>query len=257
MEVLSFIEHEFYKSDVCKTLFNLEFVIYGKFIRQSMNNEFTKDTPIGINIYGKLTYRVLLEKMLVDYINNIVIITPMSSLYNKNVIANYYIKVNDICYVLDVVYINDLHIDNIDYFKKELYTPINIDSLFIKDNTLGVLEHIDNKYTLFSILEDIKYKRFHISDKKNLLARKEIDYVKKLIELGYRNKDRVFKSFYRKAECKICYDDEEVEYSRFKCGHIFHTRCIKESVNETMIKNSDGFFKCPYCQTKYLNFEVL
>lgn len=257
MEVLSFIQHEFFKSDVCKSLFNLDFVIYGKFIRQTMNNDFINDVTPSINVYGKLTFRVLLEKMLQENIYKTVVITPVTALYNKNIIANYYIESDNKKYVLDVVYINDLHIDNISYFKKELYNPINIDSLYLKDKTLGVLGNVSDSYTLFSILEDIKYKRFHITDKKSILARKDVSYIQSLVKSGYRNLDRVFKTYFNTFECKICYDDEDKKYCKLNCGHIFHTKCIQESVNEKLDNNPEGFFKCPYCQTKYLNYEVL
>ena len=92
MEVLSFIQHEFFKSDVCKALFNLDFVIYGKFLRQIMNNDFIEGVTPSINLYGKLTFRVLLEKMLQENIYKTIVITPITSLYNKNIIANYYIE---------------------------------------------------------------------------------------------------------------------------------------------------------------------
>lgn len=256
MEVLSFIEHSFFKSDLCKNLFNLEFIIYGKFIRQILSNQFDDESNI-INLYGKLSYKEIVEKLLNEHIFKKTIISPITNIFNKYVIGNYYIKLDGKTYILDILFVNDLHIENLIYFKKELCCPINIDGLYLSDSGLGVLNHIKDRNTIFSILEDIKYKRFKVIEILTVLSYKDIVYIQKLVDLGYRNMNRAFKRYINNYECKICYEDEDKHYSELSCGHIFHTKCLKESVNEVINNDITGLFKCPYCQTKYINYEVI
>tara|TARA_B100000963_G_scaffold256583_1_gene225091 strand:- start:746 stop:1528 length:783 start_codon:yes stop_codon:yes gene_type:complete len=260
MEGISFIEHPFFNSEVCQSLFNLNFTIYGRFIRQAMTNTVPNDLRV-INCFGRISLRSILEKTISKFTISHSVLTPLSLSYIRNTIVNYSINIEGKKYLLDVIYINDLQIDNFGYFERDLSCIINIDTLFIKNNTLGVisdkLSDTDDKFNLKEVLEDIKYKRFRIKNENISLKSKEISYLRSLLNIGYRNMNRKFSRYIHEYECKICYEDTFQPFSELECGHIFHTSCLQEAVKECLSKTQPTLFKCPYCQKKYINYEII
>ena len=190
MEGFSFIEHPFFNSEVCQNLFNLDFTIYGRFIRQAMTNTVPDNLRV-INCYGKISLRSILEKTLSEYIITHSVLTPLSLSYIRNTIVNYSIKIDNTDYLLDIIYINDLQINNFSYFEKDLSCIINIDSLYIKNDKLGVIEDkikdVNSDFRLKDIIKDIKYKRFTVNNENISLKPEEISYLNSLISSGYRN----------------------------------------------------------------------
>ena len=260
MEGFSFINHPFFNSEVCRSLFNLDFTIYGRFIRQLMTNTLPDELRV-INCYGKISMRSILEKTISKYIISHSVLTPLTLSYIRNTIVNYKIEIDNKCYILDIIFINDLQIDNVSFFEKDLSSIINIDCLYLKNDSLGVLtdiyDKLGNEFKLKDILEDIKYKRFKISTKSVSLKSKEIAYLNTLIGEGYRNMDRKYRTYIHDYECKICYDDNHKQFSELECGHIFHTSCLREAIKEILNKPGINLFKCPYCQKKYINYEII
>jgi len=260
MEDFSFIDHPFFNSEVCQSLFNLDFTIYGRFIRQIMTNTIPNESKV-VNCYGKISMRSILEKTISKYIISHSVLTPLTLSYIRNTIVNYNLEVDGIVYILDIIFINDLQIDNINFYEKDLSCIINIDSLYLKNQSLGILpdtyNKLNNQFKMKDIIDDIKYKRFHIKTKNISLKKKEITYLNKLISEGYRNMDRKYNTYIQKYECKICYDDNDNQFSELECGHIFHTACLREAIKEILNKDGINLFKCPYCQKKYINYEII
>eukprot|EP00483_Globobulimina_turgida_P001405 UN01407 len=62
---------------------------------------------------------------------------------------------------------------------------------------------------------------------------------------------------YDDRECAICYDefefDEIAKNSNciLKCGHRYHSKCIREWELEQFTQNSSASYKCPLCKTEY------
>ena len=129
MEGFSFINHPFFNSEVCRSLFNLDFTIYGRFIRQLMTNTLPDELRV-INCYGKISMRSILEKTISKYIISHSVLTPLTLSYIRNTIVNYKIEIDNKCYILDIIFINDLQIDNVGFFEKDLSSIINIDCLY-------------------------------------------------------------------------------------------------------------------------------
>ena len=127
MEGFSFIEHPFFNSEVCQSLFNLDFTIYGRFIRQAMTNTVPENLRV-INCYGKISLRSILEKTISKFTISHSVLTPLSLSYIRNTIVNYTVELDGNKYLLDIIYINDLQIYNFIYFEKDLSCIINVDS---------------------------------------------------------------------------------------------------------------------------------
>lgn len=55
-------------------------------------------------------------------------------------------------------------------------------------------------------------------------------------------------------ECPICIEELGKKTRTLKCGHVFHTKCLKKN-EEHNYYSEDGniFHQCPYCRTPYLN----
>ena len=88
------------------------------------------------------------------------------------------------------------------------------------------------------------------------LTKNQCKYIKNLVNLGYKNKNNILKPYFKKdEECTICYDDEYNQFVQLECKHIFHKVCLNKAIDTAL--NENNFFKCPYCSTKYLNFEVI
>ena len=260
MEGFSFIEHPFFNSEVCQSLFNLDFTIYGRFIRQAMTNTVPENLRV-INCYGKISLRSILEKTISKFTISHSVLTPLSLSYIRNTIVNYTVELDGNKYLLDIIYINDLQIDNFNYFEKDLSCIINVDSLYLKNNELGIITdkviEINNEFKLKDIIEDIKFKRFRIRNLNISLKPKEINYINSLINEGYRNMNRKYSRYIHNYECKICYEDNNEIFSELECGHIFHKVCLEEAVKECLNKTQATLFKCPYCQKKYINYEII
>ena len=264
MAEFNLFQNKFFKSDAFSIITNLKFVIYGKFLRNAiLGNE-----SHIINIYGKESMQNVLETMLSKYISKSTSITSSSITGVKNRIVNYSIQLDNLKYVLDVVYVNDLQIDNIDYFLGDLNIIIDLDILAFKWNSLYILPDSENEYlrikeicnyTLISVLENIMYKRFRIIKKMEPLIERELLYLKDLIDEGYQNLDNKLEKYIYKYEepCSICYEKNDMELTKLSCGHIFHKSCIKDCFEEFIKEENTGIFKCPYCQKKFFNYEIL
>ena len=176
MEGFSFINHPFFNSEVCQSFLNLDFTIYGRFLRQIITNTLPDDKRV-INCYGKISMRSILEKTISKHIISHCVLTPLTLSYIRNTIVNYNIEIDGKIYILDIVFINDLQIDNLSFFEKDLSNIINIDSLYLKNDSLGVLpvslDKLNNEFKMKDIFDDIKYKRFRLRTKNISLKKKK------------------------------------------------------------------------------------
>ena len=122
--------------------------------------------------------------------------------------------------------------------------------LTVIDNKIGCIDPFGE------IIEEFCKKEFSIIDLMKPLTKNQCKYIKNLVNLGYKNKNNILKPYFKKdEECTICYDDEYNQFVQLECKHIFHKVCLNKAIDTAL--NENNFFKCPYCSTKYLNFEVI
>ena len=81
-----------------------------------------------------------------------------------------------------------------------------------------------------------------------------------LKDKGYINVKSCFSEILEddKIECIICYDNnDKSEYTKLKCGHIYHKKCIEEAIHFFFKDSAKIIYKCPYCSKEYLETELV
>ena len=119
-------------------------------------------------------------------------------------------------------------------------------------------------FLFLDVVKNIKNKEFEFKNLAASFSFDEIKYIQKLINSGYKNKNNniIKPAIKDNLQCSICYDNDEPEknidnYTKLMCGHIYHSKCIKEAIDTYFSELSSDFYKCPYCSTKFLHTEIL
>jgi hypothetical protein len=251
------------KHKVFQMILKNDFVIYGGLLKDMLigkknMEDYTNDSDIldrSINIYGKISYREILERDIGEFI-----VKPFflgNDIYSKTIFISYTLIIGEIEFILDVLYVKNDMISHYLNFYDELAINVSIDKLQM--NRLG-LSVIDNKIgainPFMDIISEIVKKEFNVILKLKPFTKKQCEYLQYLNRKGYKNKNNIIIPYRKKdQECNICYDTEYTEFSQLECKHIFHKKCLQKAIDEA-IKESQ-IFKCPYCNNKYLNYEVL
>lgn len=239
-----------------------DFVIYGSILTNILSGKKTledyRDNHVfnnSISIYGKFSYREILERDIREFIIKPILLG--NELYSKTVLVSYTLLIDDIEFILDVLYIKNDVIDSCINFYNELLITVTLDKLILNRKGLNVIDNkIGTPNPFLEILREIKNKEFRVIVKLNPFTKKQCKYLKYLRKLGYKNKDSIIRPYYKKdKKCNICYDTEYRQFSILECNHVFHKKCLEKAIDESLKESHT--FNCPYCNKKYLNFEVL
>ena len=116
-----------------------DFVIYGSILKNILCGidkiENYKDNTFyenSISIYGKFSYREILERDIGEFIIRPVLLG--NEPYSKTVLVSYTLMIEDIEFVLDALYIKNDIIDNSIHFYKELLLTVSLDKLLLTRN---------------------------------------------------------------------------------------------------------------------------
>ena len=254
------------KSILAHPVFNMilknDFVIYGSILKDILAgktgmDDYNSCTALEntISIYGKFGYREILERDIGEFI-----VRPMligNEVYSKTVFISYTLLINNIEFVLDVLYIKNNIIHSCIGFYNELLITVSIDKLQMNRCGISVIDNkLGTENPFMDILSEISKKEFSILNTINPFTKIQCQYLRTLRDLGYKNKNySIIPCSKKDAKCNICYDTEHKLFSRLECKHIFHTKCLGQAIEEAL-KDSITF-SCPYCSIKYPNYEVL
>lgn len=266
MEDVSIKLVEIFNNDLIHTLLKNECVIYGSFVRDVVVHgvsltDYSKKKYNVINCYAKYILSDIIERDIYLYIRSKVGVVETK--ISKNTMITYDVEINNNRFVLEIMYIRAIYGTNIYNFENDLNCILDIDSLSLRRCGLYCLEIFYNSPFLFSdIIRNIKNKTFEFKSLINLLSYDDVRYVQSIIDEGYINRNNTIIKPAESdiLECSICYDTEDKNIDNYKklvCGHIYHSKCIKEAINiyfNDMIKD---YYTCPYCSSKLLHTEIL
>lgn len=248
-------------NDFFKKLFKNDVEIYGPFVRKILidSEELKTLKNQTIHCYAKFLYKDIIERDLFDYIKSFKIY--QGSEVTNSVIMNYLIEIDDMSFNLEIIYIRSIVDYEPEFFESDLQSILDIDCLVMNRKGLKCIELFgSNPYIFGDIIENIKNKRFNIKQSINRLTASDKIYIKMLKDKGYVNKNTCLGKITKddKHECSICYDTtDKSEYTKLKCGHIYHTKCIEEAIKIYFNSPEKASYKCPYCSKEYLETELV
>lgn len=162
---------------------------------------------------------------------------------------------------LEIIYIRSIVDYEPEFFESDLQSILDIDCLVINRKGIKCIELFgNNPYIFGDIIQNIKNKRFNIKHSINRLTETDKIYLKILKDKGYINNNSCFGKPDKndKLECSICYDNsDKSEYTKLKCGHIYHTKCIEEAIKIFFSNPEKSCYKCPYCSKEYIETELV
>ena len=258
------LDNKLINDNVIKILLKYDFTIYGCFVREVLFDnliifDYQKKKNNIINVFGPKSQKVFLEKMLKYNIDSSETISEPTNLLNKCMNTNYIVNIQDILFNLDVIYVDDLYLDNISKFKNNLKIVIDIDTICLKKNSLSVLnidKFLNKTLPLIEVIKKINNNSFNILFTN--LTKEDKIYIKNLLKNGYKNLDKKIKDCLLEYDCPICYDKNDKDYSQLSCGHIFHTKCLNQAIDVEIIEKEDeSIFRCPYCNKNFFIYEVI
>lgn len=245
-----------------KMILKNDFIIYGSILNEILNGNSNLDyfrklsaSENTITCYGKFCYREILERDIGEFIYKPLLLG--NEPYSKTILLSYSILIENIKFNLMVLYIKNDIIDNTINFYKDLHLTTSLDKIQLSRLGLSVMDNkIGSKTPFIDLWNQISKKEFNVILKPKPFTNSQCDILKSLKKKGYKNLDCIIKPYYKKdQQCSICYDDEFRQFSQLECGHVFHKKCLELAVEEAL-KDSHTF-SCPYCNNKYLNFEVI
>lgn len=248
---------------IFEKLFKNDVVVYGKFVREILVegytlDEFSKNRNRTIHCYAKLIYKDIIERDLYSYIVDSIEYDTKN--ISNNVTVTYSIKIGNCSFLLEILYVRTIIEFTPKLFENELQCIIDIDALSIDRTGVKCMELFNNTPYLFSeILNNINLKRFNFKPTIIRLSVSERSYVENLLTLGYININSKIEKVDTDAikECTICYESDNKEFVKLKCGHCYHKECLQESIELFYSNPKKIYYKCPYCSYEYTETDLI
>lgn len=258
----SFLSNPIIKSYLVSTILDNDFHIYGPFVREILFENkswdyYQKSSINTIHLLGLEKNRKWFENC-IDRIIVSTISHPKTSLSTISSGINYLVDVNNASFILHISYFDSIDMNNLMTKSWDIRVIVNLDLIYINKYSLSVLkmgDRITSNQNLLSVIQDLTSKKFRVVT--DCITSFDLDYIKCLINDGYKNLDSKIEKCLGIHHCSICYEDENTDYSRLSCNHIFHSECLAKAISIKLKEPKNYYFKCPYCNKKYQNYEVI